>query len=66
MGANVTLYVYALSNNSQFYPSITLLNSSLRFQVIYLQSSLQITLSDDSYLDANGTGFDMGLGFNQK
>lgn len=66
VGLNSTIRIYALKNeSSDVEPSITLTNSTLRFQLIYLHSHKQITVDQDSKLDANGTGDVEGLGFNK-
>lgn len=44
-------------------PSVMLVNSVLRFQLIYIYSSYSINMDSGSELDANGTGAMEGLGW---
>ena len=63
--ADISLYVNAtvagIYDVSE--PTVLLINSTLRFQLIYINSSYSIDMDSDSVLDADGTGATEGLGW---
>ena len=62
---NVHLHIIALNTSETFYPSIMIIQSNLSFQIMYLESSNIIMMDVNSTLNANGTGFTEGIGFNR-
>ena len=66
-----SLFIYANTNesvkddkNQTLLPQIELVKTTLRFQMIYMETHQIIMLDKDSVLDANGTGSVEGLGWN--
>ena len=56
-GQECRIFIFAKQNGSlSFMPQVNFVNTTLRFQVIYVEADYYFKLDPTSNLDANGTG----------